>query len=129
MTAWSSSLLSLIAFLAASSQAFAPPVRVHAAEGAPLAAAAHRRRAGAVRCGPRVRIVSVGKAARDDAWVASAIDMYTKRLRSTLDIESVFVRDDNALLASKENSERQEREKLMQLVQQSQILGPEAHGI
>lgn len=48
----------------------------------------------------RVNIVSVGKAGRDEAWVTSAIDVYTTRLRSILDVQTTFVKDDNALTAA-----------------------------
>ena len=52
-----------------------------------------------IRCGPRVRIVSVGKAARDEPWVSAAIDVFTTRMRGTLDVECTFVKDDAALSA------------------------------
>ena len=48
----------------------------------------------------RVNIVSVGKAGRDEAWVTSAIAVYTTRLRSILDVQTTFVKDDNALTAA-----------------------------
>lgn len=53
-----------------------------------------------IHCGPRVTIYSVGKAARDEPWIASAIAEYTRRLRTTLEVECAFVKDDDALLAS-----------------------------
>lgn len=54
----------------------------------------HRRD---VRCGPRIRVVSVGKP--KEAWLSSAIDEYAKRLRSTIELELVWVKDDAALQA------------------------------
>ena len=55
-------------------------------------------------CGPRVKIVAVGKAGRDEAWVTAAIDVWTKRLKGTLDVECAWVRDDTALLAAVERA-------------------------
>ena len=63
-----------------------------------------QRRTSSIILGPRVRVVAVGKAARDDKWVAAAIEQYTTRLRGTLDLECEWVRDDEALLASVERS-------------------------
>ena len=54
-------------------------------------------RAAAVRCGPRVTIYSVGKT--KEAWLQTAIELYTTRLRSVVDIDCVWVRDDAALEA------------------------------
>lgn len=58
----------------------------------------------AIHCGPRVRVVAVGKAARDDKWVTAAISQYVTRLRGTLELECEYVRDDAALLAAVERS-------------------------
>jgi 23S rRNA (pseudouridine1915-N3)-methyltransferase len=54
-------------------------------------------RAGALVCGPRVTIYSVGKT--KEKWLQSAIDLYTSRLRSVLEVDCVWVRDDQALAA------------------------------
>lgn len=54
-------------------------------------------RAAAIRCGPRVTIYSVGKT--KEAWLQTAIELYTTRLRSVVDIDCVWVRDDAALEA------------------------------
>ena len=51
-----------------------------------------------MRCGPRVRIVSIGKT--KETWLASAIDLYVTRLRGVLDVELDWVRDDAALLSA-----------------------------
>jgi hypothetical protein len=51
-----------------------------------------------IYCGPRVRIVSVGKT--KEAWLESAIELYTTRLRGVIEIECDWVRDDTALLKS-----------------------------
>ena len=53
-----------------------------------------RVRATAV-CGPRVTIYSVGKT--KEPWLRTAIELYTTRLRSIVDVECVWVRDDAAL--------------------------------
>ena len=87
----------LLAALVASSHAFAPPP--HAA---PLPLPRARRRAADVRCGPRVRIVSVGKT--KEAWLNSAIELYVSRLRGVLEVECVWVKDDAALLAAVEKT-------------------------
>ncbi len=60
----------------------------------------HRSRA--VTAGPRVKIVSVGKT--KEAWVATAIDAYVSRLRGSLEIEQLAVRDDAALAAAIERT-------------------------
>ena len=54
------------------------------------------RRVADVRCGPRVRIVSPGK--NKERWLEDAIELYTTRLRGTLELECVWVRDDAALV-------------------------------
>ena len=54
------------------------------------------RRVADVRCGPRVRIVSPGK--NKERWLEDAIELYTTRLRGTIELECVWVRDDAALL-------------------------------
>jgi len=48
-------------------------------------------------CGPRVTIYSVGKT--KEAWLQTAIDLYTQRLRSVVEVECVWVKDDPALAA------------------------------
>uniref|UniRef100_A0A7S0NYP8 Ribosomal RNA large subunit methyltransferase H n=1 Tax=Calcidiscus leptoporus TaxID=127549 RepID=A0A7S0NYP8_9EUKA len=48
------------------------------------------------QCGPRVRIVSVGKT--KEAWLQLALAEYMKRVR-TVSLECTWVRDDAALLA------------------------------
>ena len=50
-------------------------------------------------CGPRVRIVAVGRD-KQQGWLSDAIDVYLSRLRGTLEVEMVWVRDDAALVAS-----------------------------
>ena len=50
-----------------------------------------------VSCGPRVRIISPGKT--KESWLEEAIGIYTTRLRGTLELECVWVKDDAALLA------------------------------
>ena len=84
---------SLLLCVAACSAAF--QLSPHAAS-APQNAQRHA----AIRCGPRVKIYSVGKEGRDEPWITTAINEYTKRLRGTLEVECVWVRDDAALLAS-----------------------------
>ena len=65
------------------------------------AGVAHRHvRTAPLRMISRVTIVSVGKAARDEPWVASAIELYTKRLRATLEVDCSFVKDDQALVTA-----------------------------
>lgn len=59
---------------------------------------AFRHRIKPVHCGPRVRIVSVGKT--KEKWLEQAIDEYIKRLRPTLALECQWVRDDAALEAA-----------------------------
>lgn len=59
----------------------------------------------AVQCGARIRIVSVGKSSRDEPWVITAIGEYTKRLRSTIELELVWVKDDTALQAQLSRAE------------------------
>ena len=54
------------------------------------------RRVADARCGPRVRIVSPGK--NKERWLEDAIELYTTRLRGTIELECVWVRDDAALL-------------------------------
>ena len=54
------------------------------------------RRLADVQCGPRVRIISPGK--NKERWLEDAIDLYTTRLRGTLELECVWVRDDAALV-------------------------------
>ena len=82
---------SLLLCVAACSAAF--QLSPHAAS-APQNAQRHA----AIRCGPRVKIYSVGKEGRDEPWITTAINEYTKRLRGTLEVECVWVRDDAALL-------------------------------
>lgn len=55
-------------------------------------------RASPVRCGPRVRIMSVGSKRRDEKWIQQGIELYTTRLRPVLDVECTFVKDDAALV-------------------------------
>ena len=62
----------------------------------PLRAAAAPGRHETLSCGPRVRILSPGKT--KESWLEEAIGIYTKRLRSTLELECVWVKDDAALL-------------------------------
>ena len=50
-----------------------------------------------IQCGPRVRIVSVGKT--KEPWLVSAIDLYAKRLRPVLELDFVWVKDDAGLLS------------------------------
>ena len=71
-----------------------------ASAGSSQAACAANSRAADIRCGPRVRIISVGKAARDEPWVSTAIEVFTTRMRGTLDVECAFVKDDAALTAA-----------------------------
>ena len=87
----------------------------------PSSASGHRRASSNGAAGPSTE-------AELPAWAQSEL-LQLRRANEELSRENEKLRDDNALLASKENSERQERERLMQLVQQSQIQGPEAHGI
>lgn len=54
-------------------------------------------RSGTIVCGPRVTIYSVGKT--KESWLQSAIDLYTSRLRPVLEVEYIWVRDDDALAA------------------------------
>ena len=61
------------------------------------AAAPSGRVPGGVRCGPKVRIVSPGKT--KERWLEDAIELYTKRLRGTLALECVWVKDDIALVS------------------------------
>lgn len=61
------------------------------------AAAERSARAPPPVCGPRVRIVTVGKT--KDAALAGAIETYVTRLRGVLAIEQLAVRDDAALCA------------------------------
>ena len=63
----------------------------------PLRAAVAPVRHGALSCGPRVRILSPGKT--KESWLEEAIGIYTTRLRGTLELECVWVKDDAALLA------------------------------
>ena len=66
----------------------APPVR---------APAAPCRRCASPRCGPRVRVLSVGKT--KESWLNAAIDEYLVRLRPNLAVDCEWVRDDDALVA------------------------------
>ena len=68
--------------------------------GVPACEVGQSKYRAAVSCGPRVTIYSVGKAARDEPWIVSGIAEYTRRLRTTLDIECAFVKNDDALLAA-----------------------------
>ena len=68
----------------------APPLCRH------LTTSSSCRRLTDVRCGPRVRIVSPGK--NKERWLEDAIELYTTRLRGTLELECVWVRDDAALV-------------------------------
>ena len=81
---------------------------VGGAAAAPMSArrcGTHERRGASIHCGPRVRIVSVGKPSRDESWITSAIDGYVKRLRSTLELDLTWVKDDNALVSAVERCE------------------------
>ena len=53
-------------------------------------------RSGLIVCGQRLKIVSVGKT--KERWLDEAISEYTKRLRPTLALEFVWVKDDGSLL-------------------------------
>ena len=55
------------------------------------------RRCASPRCGPRVRVLSVGKT--KEAWLNAAIDEYLVRLRPNLAVDCEWVRDDDALVA------------------------------
>ena len=55
---------------------------------------AWRRRVTPV-CGPRVTIYSVGKT--KEPWLQTAIDLYVKRLRNVIDLDLIWVKDDDAL--------------------------------
>jgi 23S rRNA (pseudouridine1915-N3)-methyltransferase len=74
------------ALLLAPHRAHCPPATSRAGSGPDL--------------GLRVRVVSVGKAARDEDWVQSAINLYLTRLRTVLQVECVWVRDDTALASA-----------------------------
>ena len=80
----------------------APGASFAVLRGASARGAACRARARAV-CGPRVRIVAVGRN-KHDGWLSEAIDVYCSRLRGTLEVEMVWVRDDAALVASVEKT-------------------------
>ena len=71
-----------------------PPAAPGAAFGR---AALQAMRVGPAICGPRATIYSVGKTKED--WLVEAISLYTQRLRSVLEVECVWVRDDAALEA------------------------------
>jgi 23S rRNA (pseudouridine1915-N3)-methyltransferase len=88
----------LLASLLACATGLAAPLRGGLPSRARLAP--RDRRVAGVRCGPRVRIVSVGKT--KEAWLTTAIDTYISRLRGVLEIECVWVRDDAALLSAVE---------------------------
>lgn len=83
----------LLLLLPALAGALSPSLPCHRC--APAAA-----RAGSVRCGPRVKIVSVGKT--KETWLADAIELYTTRLRPVLEVECEWVKSDAALLAAVE---------------------------
>jgi 23S rRNA (pseudouridine1915-N3)-methyltransferase len=53
------------------------------------------RQRASISCGPRVTIYSVGKT--KETWLQSAIELYRKRLRTTVEVDCVWVRDDSAL--------------------------------
>ena len=64
---------------------------------APVRAPAAPCRCASPRCGPRVRVLSVGKT--KEAWLNAAIDEYLVRLRPNLAVDCEWVRDDDALVA------------------------------
>ena len=65
----------------------------------PSARGASRFPRARIVCGPRVRIVAVGRD-KQQGWLSDAVDVYLSRLRGTLEVEMVWVRDDAALVAS-----------------------------
>jgi 23S rRNA (pseudouridine1915-N3)-methyltransferase len=79
-------------------------VLVLAEVAAALVIAPHRagtdkpRMSCAPQLGLRVKIVSVGKT--KEKWLQSAVDLYVQRLRSVVEIDCVWVRDDDALVSA-----------------------------
>lgn len=65
--------------------------------GTPVRVPAAPCRCASPRCGPRVRVLSVGKT--KEAWLNAAIDEYLVRLRPNLAVDCEWVRDDDALVA------------------------------
>lgn len=93
-----SAVFTLLGTLLAPCDAFAcaAPRWTHA-QSAPSAPVRLRSALGALQAVARVRLVAVGKT--KERWLESAIDEYAKRLRRTLELELVWVKDDAALRA------------------------------